>query len=318
MRTPGSISAAALVLGLALGGCRGGESESPPVHLIHNMDTQEKGRPYRKDTSGLFADGRTMREPVEGTVAWGQLNDDDTLHEGLDADAGTPTMAYPKQRTTGEAFESNAATKERGHQRYDIYCAPCHGVLGDGQGPLNQPALDGGPRLTVAPPSFHDQRLKDMPVGKLYAAIRNGVNNNNMPSYATQIPTDDRWAIVTYVRKLQMDKDAAVQEEGGAVVVVKKTDKADAEVGAQLYKARGCDACHSLDGTRKVGPTFKGVYGKKEQTSAGEVVVDDAYIKESLEAPNAKVVNDYPPAMPPQTVTDVELGSLILFIKAQK
>src|SRR5689334_3332200 len=109
------IGFAALGLLFALGACRGGESESPPVHLIHNMDTQEKGRPYRKDTSGLFADGRMMREPVEGTVAWGQLNDDDLLYEGLAPDGGLPTLTYPTHNSTGEAFESNAATKERGH-----------------------------------------------------------------------------------------------------------------------------------------------------------------------------------------------------------
>ncbi len=106
---------------LTLAGCRGGDSDKPPVHLIHNMDTQEKGRPYRKDDTGLFADGRIMRAPVEGTVALGQLDDDDTLHEGLD-DKGQPTMKYPA------AIAVDDAVRARGKLRFNIYCAPCHGA----------------------------------------------------------------------------------------------------------------------------------------------------------------------------------------------
>lgn len=299
---------------LALAGCRGGESDQPPVHLIHNMDTQEKGRPYRADSTGLFADGRMMRPPVEGTVALGQLDEDEVLYEGLDADGGV-TFSYPASILVDGKVDD--ATRERGRQRYQIYCLPCHGV-GDGKGVMTQPALDGGVRLQVKPPSYYEQRLKDLPVGKIYSAIRNGVNLGNMPSYATQIPVEDRWAIVTYVRKLQLEQDPSLKEEGGVSLTVAKAAVSSLEHGALLYKAKACEACHSLDGTRKVGPSFKGVYGKLEKTSAGEVTVDDAYIKESVLTPMAKIVEGYPPAMPPQTLDEVEIGSLILFIKAQK
>jgi cytochrome c oxidase subunit II len=90
--------------------------------------------------------------------------------------------------------------------------------------------------------------------------------------------------------------------------------------GNWLYKNRGCNACHSLDGSKIVGPSWKGLYGKVEATSAGDVTVDDAYIKESILDPKAKLVNGYGPVMPPPPTpfTDKELQSLILFIKAQQ
>lgn len=296
---------------LALAGCRGGDSEQPPVHLIHNMDTQEKFRPFRKDDTGFFADGRMMREPVAGTVALGHLDADDTLFEGLDA-TGQPTLQYPSALTVDDAVRA------RGKDRYGIYCAPCHGPAGDGKGVIADKALDGGPRLIVPPPSFHDQRLKDLPVGKLYAAIKLGVNAGNMPSYASQLPVEDRWAVVSYVRKLQLEKDPKLNEQGGVNVVVDAATVSSAGHGKQLWAAKGCAACHSLDGNKLVGPTFKGLYGKTESTSAGDVVVDDAYLKESITQPLAKVVTGYPPAMPPLVLSDIEVGSLILLIKETK
>ncbi len=293
-----------LIICLALFGCRGGESEKPPVHLNPNMDTQEKGKAYRRDTSGLFGDGRTMRPPVEGTVAVGQLTEDDTLHEGVDGDGGISSK-FP----ASVAF-SDDAVKSHGKQRYDIYCAVCHGVAGDGKGPV---ALRGG--LMVAPPSLQDARLKSMCVGKIYSAIKHGVNNGNMPSYAAQIPVEDRWAIIAYVRALQ-GVDPPESCEGAISVPVAKV--ASVEHGALLYKAKICNSCHTLDGIKLVGPTFKGLYGKTESTTVGEVKVDDAYLKESIVKPMEKIVTGYPPAMPLMAFSDIEVDSLILFIKAQQ
>jgi mono/diheme cytochrome c family protein len=294
-----------LVLSSMLVACRGGESEKPPVHLIPNMDTQEKGRAYRRDTSGLFADGRVMRVPVEGTVAIGQLDEDDTLHEGLDVDGGVPSQKFP----ASVAFD-DAAVKQHGKLRYDIYCAPCHGVLGDGKGAV---ALKGG--MMVPPPSLHDARLKGLVVGKIYAAIKHGVNNGNMPSYAAQIPVEDRWAIIAYVRQLQ----GVAPESGEGVVLVAAAKVASAEHGGLLYKAKGCNACHTLDGAKLVGPSWKGAYGKMEQLANGsEVKVDDAYLKESILKPMEKVVMGFPPAMPVLPLSEIEVDSLVLFIKAQQ
>jgi mono/diheme cytochrome c family protein len=295
-----------------LAGCRGWETEERPVHLIKNMDTQEKGKAYRRDSTGLFADGRMMRPPVEGTVAQGQLGDDLLLEEGID-DAAQPSKAFPAD--VKSKWDENVA---RGQNRYGIYCAPCHGGALDGKGTVAGLALDGGPRLTVAPPSLHLERIaKDMVVGKMYSAIRNGVNDGNMPSYASQIPVADRWAILAYVKSEQMKKDPSVQQEPGGVAVV-EVKTASAEAGAALYKSKGCNACHSIDGAKIVGPTFKGLWGRSEDTSAGAVTVDDAYFKESVLQPMAKIVTGYPPAMPPQQVTDLELQSLALYVQTLK
>lgn len=295
-----------------LAGCRGWETEERPVHLIKNMDTQERGKAYRRDSTGLFADGRMMRAPVEGTVAQGQLGDDLLLEEGVD-EAGQPSKAFPA--AVKSSWDEQVS---RGQGRYQIYCLPCHGANLDGKGAVAALALDGGPRLTVPPPSLHLERIaKDMVVGKIYSAIRAGVNNGNMPSYAAQIPVADRWAIIAYVKSEQMKKDASVQQEPGGVVV-QDVKVASAEAGAALYKAKTCNACHSTDGSKIVGPTFKGLWGRSEETSAGAVTVDDAYFKESLLQPMAKIVNGYPPAMPPAQVNDLEIESLKLFIQTLK
>ncbi len=311
----------ALVVGAGTVGCRGGESEQPPVHLIRNMFTQEKGKAYRRDTSGLFADGRMMRTPVEGTVARGELEDDALYYEGLalptEADGGVamladggmpdlaPSMKFPDQvKVDGKIPDE---LRLRGQARYAIYCAPCHGIDGDGKGTV---ATRG---LLVPPPALNSDRVVKLPAGKIYQAIKNGVNNDNMPSYAAQIPVEDRWAIAAYVRKA-----GGAADEGGEAVKAVVVTTASAEAGAALYKSKICVTCHSLDGTKIVGPSFKGLYGKTESTNAGDVKVDEAYLKESILNPMAKIVTGFPPAMPQQQYTDVEVESLILFIKEQK
>lgn len=96
--------------------------------------------------------------------------------------------------------------------------------------------------------------------------------------------------------------------------------KTPAEFGAILYQKRGCNACHSIDGTKAVGPTWKGVYGKSEATSAGNVTVDDAYLKESMLTPQAKVVTGFQPVMPTfqGVLSDREVGAIIEYIKTLK
>lgn len=194
-----------MAVGLALAGlagCRGEPSSKPPVHLNPNMDTQDKYKPYR--ASAFYEDGRAMRTPPEHTVGWGRvplkgfqdphmLKADDAMYLGyseLDAE-GNP------QWVDTIPVAPSMQLMRRGQERYDIYCAPCHDGAGYGKGPVTmRPGL-----LPV--PSYHDKRLQEMPVGQIYKAITYGVNNNNMPSYARQIPVDDRWAIVAYVRALQ-------------------------------------------------------------------------------------------------------------------
>jgi mono/diheme cytochrome c family protein len=302
---------------MALTACRGWETENRPIHLIKNMDTQEKGKAYRRDSTGLFADGRMMRAPVEGTVAQGQLGDDDLWERGLD-DKGEPTKAFPASVKNADGTALLEDVVARGENRYGIYCTPCHGPNLDGKGTVAGLALDGGPRLTVPPADLHSERVaKDMIIGKLYSAIANGVNAGNMPSYAAQIPVADRWAIVAYVKSAQLKKGTTDRIEPGGIELP-VGGGVSAEAGAILYKAKGCNACHSTDGSKIVGPTFKGLWGREEDTSAGKVTVDDAYFKESVLQPMAKVVTGYPPAMPPQQVSDDDLKSLALFIQTLK
>jgi len=305
-----SVVSAGLLAASVLSGCRGGDSELPPVHLIHNMDTQEKAKAYRKDTTGLFADGRIMRAPVEGTVAVGQLNDDDQYYKGFNDD-GKETQKFPAS-IVGDDGAPKADIIARGGQRYRIYCAPCHGVNGDGDGTVNT-----AKGLLVAPPAMHSERVKTLVNGKIFGAITYGVNNGNMGSYAAQIPVEDRWAIAAWVRDLQRQKDPNQAWEVGEVVVA-DVKVASAEVGAALYKAKACVGCHSIDGSRLVGPSFKGIWGRKEVTNKGPVTVDEAYVTESIRMPMAKVVETYPPAMPPyddKNITDIQLQSIILYFK---
>jgi len=299
----------------ALAGCRGQESKVPPIHLILNMDTQEKGKAYREDTSDVFADGRVMRAPVPGTVAIGQLGESDRLEAGLEDD-GQITLKFPDEVKVGGALPATLAA--RGQLRYNIYCTPCHGSDLDGKGVMTQTGYDSNPRLIIPPPSFHSTRLKNMPVGQIYVAIKNGVNGGNMPSYAAQIPLMDRWAIIAYVRQQQKAKDATVEPEGGKIMVVAAADVASVDHGSQLYEAKGCAACHTLDGNRLVGPSFKGLFGKMENTTEGETMVDMAYLHESIREPAAKIVMGYPPAMPKLPLTDIEVDSLAMFIESQK
>lgn len=297
---------------VVVAGCRGWDTEERPIHLIKNMDTQERGRAGRRDSTGLFADGRMSRLPIEGTVAQGQLGEDPLWEEGVD-EKGEPSKALPAN--VKSEFEAQAA---RGQGRFEIYCTPCHGSAMDGKGTVAALALDGGPRLTVPPPSLHMERIsKEMVVGKIYSAIRNGVNAGNMPSYAPQIPVDDRWAIVAYVKAEQMKKDPTVQMEPGGLVVA-EVKEANAKTGELLYKTKTCNACHSIDGSKLVGPSFKGLWGKTEATSAGDVTVDLAYLKESIAAPMAKIVNGFPPAMPPMVLTDLEVESIALYMQTLK
>jgi mono/diheme cytochrome c family protein len=311
------------VVGLTAG-CRGGESEDPPVHLIHNMDTQEKGKAYRKDISGLFANGRLMQNPIEGTVAIGQLNDDSVFDDGIDPDPTTldggrlghpaQTFKFPPQVQLSDGGIDEAFV-ERGQLRYNIYCAPCHGVTGDGKGLVAQKAFDGGMRLEVPPRDLTAAAAKDYPVGQIYSAIKNGVNAGNMASYATQVPTMDRWAISAYVLRMQ-----GRTFDGKPPEPPPDENKRSVVLGRYLYKARGCNACHSLDGTKIVGPSWLGIWGKTEKTSAGDVTVDEAYIRESVLDPKAKVVDGFQPVMPPPTApfNDIQLGSIADFIQSLK
>jgi len=196
---------ATIMLATLLVGCIGAESSEPPIVGIRNMynqpryDTQER-QPF-------FADQRSMRPEVQGTVSRESA-------EYLPWDTGRTAkgdawVSDVPARLVAEAGGLGALLT-RGQDRYNIYCAPCHGISGDGKGMVSRRALALGASGLVAP-TFHDDRLRHIPDGQLYATITNGVRN--MPSYAHNIPVKDRWAIVQYVRALQLSQLPANTEQ---------------------------------------------------------------------------------------------------------
>ena len=194
-----------LVLSLAgcvagLSGCQGNRSEEPPVHIIQNMDFQsrydaQEENPFFQPVDCANAlnhdcKGPAARAPVPGTVAVGFLKDDDELHRGRGAD-GRLFDRLPS------SIPLTPALLDRGQQRYNIYCQPCHDESGGGKGIAT---LRGG-GFKVQPANLQDPRLRAMPLAYFYDVIVNG--KGTMLSYAAQIPVKDRWAIAAWVRTLQ-------------------------------------------------------------------------------------------------------------------
>ncbi len=192
-RSFATAAAAFALVGLA--GCWGNYSESPPVHLQQNMDFQERGDPQERNQ--FFEDGRVMRTPPVGTVAVGFLKDDDHLWRAID-DQGNLAATLP------EGMAADAELLARGEDRYNIYCAPCHGQQGRGDGPANRRVADG---FAQAPANFHDEQYQPAPLGYFYRVGTEGYGV--MKGYASQIPDPkDRWAIAAWIRVLQVSHGA--------------------------------------------------------------------------------------------------------------
>jgi mono/diheme cytochrome c family protein len=183
------LGAIAFVSLFAVAGCaRGCTSSRPPIHLNPSMDDQPKVRPQA--ASGFFFNGASMREPVPGTVAIGGLKEDAAFFTGRGAN-GQFVAAIP--------HAVDDALVERGRQRYEIYCQPCHDARGDGRGILFQ-------RGNVPTASFHQEKVAAYPDGQIFDVITNGTGL--MAGYRWPIPPADRWAIVAYVRELQRERQA--------------------------------------------------------------------------------------------------------------
>lgn len=197
---------------------RNSKSSEPHIHIFPDMDFQPK---YKSDQEmDLFPDGRENRGEVPGTVARGQLKADDLFYRGLSVDAsgGAWTTGFPKTYPDGRAFVVDKKLLERGKNRFEIYCTPCHGYDGQGKGAVPTRVATGGgawaARNLVDPvgPVVH------MPHGQLFNTISNGYAT--MQGYAAQIPHADRWAIVAYVRALERAQNALIddvkpEERGG-------------------------------------------------------------------------------------------------------
>jgi mono/diheme cytochrome c family protein len=173
----------------ALAGCaRGCTSSRPPIQINPSMDDQPKV--LAQAASGFFYNGAAMREPVPGTVPIGGLKEDTAFFTGKGAD-GQFVATIP--------HAVDEALLERGRQRYEIYCQPCHDARGDGRGILFQ-------RGNIPTATFHQDKILKYVDGQIFDVITNGVGL--MQGYKWPIPPADRWAIVAHVRSLQRERQA--------------------------------------------------------------------------------------------------------------
>ncbi len=151
------------------------------------MHDQPKYVPLRE--SAFFGDARSARPVLAGTVARGHLHDDSLMYTGKIGAADATVFPF--------AVDTRAMA--RGQERFNIYCSPCHGRTGQGDGMVVQ-------RGYRRPPSYHQDRLRDAPIGHFFDVITNGFGA--MPDYAAQIKAEDRWAIIAYIRALQLSEHA--------------------------------------------------------------------------------------------------------------
>jgi cytochrome c553 len=152
-----------------------------------DMHNQPRYKPFA--ATSFFGDGRSERPVIEDTVARGQLHLDQARYTGKEN--GKDIAYFPIQITRADV--------ERGQERFNIFCSPCHGRLGDGHGMIVSRGLR-------QPPSYYDPRLVNAPVGHFFDVMSNGYGA--MYSYASRVPVDDRWRIAAYIRALQLSQNA--------------------------------------------------------------------------------------------------------------
>jgi mono/diheme cytochrome c family protein len=187
------------------------------------MQDQPRAKAYRENS--FFRDGLSSRPLVPGTVPRGYLRADREFYFGKKSNAGTTTQPVTPGATTPAATTGAAATNpaalypddvetfpipidkaalDRGQQRYDIFCSVCHGATGNGDGMIARRGFN-----KPLPASYHQDRLRQAPVGHFFDAMTNGWGA--MPSYASQIPVEDRWKIIAYIRALQLSQMPSAQ-----------------------------------------------------------------------------------------------------------
>ena len=194
------VTAAAVVPFALVARSRTATSEKPHWHIIPDMDFQVKNRAQSKNE--LFGDRRASRAPVSGTVALGEVKADDHLYRGIQD--GKWATRFPP------SMEISTRVVQRGQQRYQIYCQPCHGATGDGKGMIAKRALT-VPVMGWNPPSdLLQDYIVRQPHGQIFNTISNG--KGGMMGYGSQISEADRWAIVMYVRALQRSQNATLSD----------------------------------------------------------------------------------------------------------
>lgn len=157
------------------------------------QDMHDQPRFEALEASDFFEDGRSARPHVPGTIARGGLKHDEHFYYGRVDGELAETIPFPVSREV----------LERGRERFDIFCTPCHGGLGNGEGMIVQ-------RGFRRPPSFHEQRLRDMPVGHFFDVVTNGFGT--MIDYSSRVSPEDRWAIAAYIRALQLSQNASLDD----------------------------------------------------------------------------------------------------------
>jgi cytochrome c553 len=184
------------------------------------LDMQDQPRFKAQARNDFFPDLRSAREPVDGTVARGQLHEDTYFYTGKIGN--NPGDAFP--------FPVTLPVLERGQQRYNIFCAPCHSRVGDGKGMIPSRGF------SRMPPSYHIERLQKAPAGYFFDVITNGLGI--MQGYSAQIPAQDRWAIIAYIRALQLSQNASAADlpSGQTVPSAPPIFKGDAPSGATPVK----------------------------------------------------------------------------------
>ena len=193
-----SVAALALLPLAAIVAARFRDSSEPPFHLVKDMDSQTR---YRAQAANPFyADGRAQRPDVAGTVAFDQFRTDETLLTGKQGENFVDAIP----------LAVSDATMRRGQQRFAVYCTPCHGGAGYGDGLVAQRAQTLQEANWVPPASLHDPLVRARPAGQIFDTIRNGVRT--MPAYGRQMSVEDSWAIVAYVRALQRSQNASVDD----------------------------------------------------------------------------------------------------------
>lgn len=192
------LACAALLPAALIARSRSVRSEQPRIHVFPDMDNQERYK--AQQANPLFADGRAMRAPVDGTVARGRLFEDSLFYRGIDGDDYAEAIPV----------EIDMPLLERGRQEYEINCSPCHGLGGYGDGTVARRADELQQGAWVPPSSFHMEPASTRSVGHIFNTITNGIRT--MPAYGRQVPAEDRWAIVAYIRALQRSQKATLED----------------------------------------------------------------------------------------------------------
>ncbi|UCD76169.1 MAG: cytochrome c [Phycisphaerales bacterium] len=201
------VIAAALLPPAIIAVMRTSRTATPRIHFVQDMDNQGKFRAQHENPR--FPDGRAMRPAVEGTIAVGEPRTDSHYYFGRVGEEWAP--AFPAQVRVNESL------MERGRARFNIYCQPCHGLSGYGDGIVDQLARDllvnsrlGKGTMWVRPRNLHEELIRSQTVGEIFNTITNG--KANMQPYGAQIPVEDRWAIVAWVRALQRSQNAELAD----------------------------------------------------------------------------------------------------------